>query len=30
VADCAEPGACVVANAWTDGGRMALADLLWE
>lgn len=29
-ADCAEPGACVVANAWTDGGRMALADLLWE
>lgn len=29
-ADCTEPGACVVANAWTDGGRMALADLLWE
>lgn len=29
-ADCAEAGACVVANAWTDGGRMALADLLWE
>jgi hypothetical protein len=30
VADCAEAGACVVANAWTDGGRMAVADLLWE
>jgi hypothetical protein len=30
VADCAEAGACVVANAWTDGGRMALAELLWE
>ncbi|WP_026365414.1 neocarzinostatin apoprotein domain-containing protein [Promicromonospora sukumoe] len=30
VADCAEQGACVVANAWTDGGRIALADLLWE
>ncbi|MFC8797427.1 neocarzinostatin apoprotein domain-containing protein [Promicromonospora sp. NPDC057138] len=30
VADCAEAGACVVANAWTDGGRMALADLLWK
>lgn len=30
VADCAEAGACVVANAWTDGGRMALADLLWR
>lgn len=30
VADCAEPGVCVVANAWTDGVRMALADLLWE
>jgi hypothetical protein len=30
VADCAVAGACVVANAWTDGGRMALADLLWE
>lgn len=29
-ADCAEAGACVVANAWTDGGRMALTDLLWE
>jgi hypothetical protein len=29
-ADCAAAGACVVANAWTDGGRMALADLLWE
>ena len=29
-ADCAEQGACVVANAWTDGGRIALADLLWE
>lgn len=29
-ADCAVAGACVVANAWTDGGRMALADLLWE
>ncbi|GAB2472556.1 hypothetical protein GCM10027063_11820 [Promicromonospora xylanilytica] len=29
-ADCGAPGACVVANAWTDGGRMALADLLWE
>jgi hypothetical protein len=28
--DCAEPGACVVANAWTDGARMALADLLWR
>ncbi|WP_189668008.1 neocarzinostatin apoprotein domain-containing protein [Promicromonospora soli] len=28
--DCAEPGACVVANPWTDGARMALADLLWE
>lgn len=30
VADCAVAGACVVANAWTDGGRMAVADLLWE
>jgi hypothetical protein len=30
VADCSAPGACVVANAWIDGGRMALADLLWE
>ncbi|GAA4701148.1 Neocarzinostatin family protein [Promicromonospora umidemergens] len=30
VADCAVAGTCVVANAWTDGGRMALADLLWE
>jgi hypothetical protein len=30
VADCAVAGACVVANAWTDGGRMAAADLLWE
>lgn len=30
VADCAEAGVCVVANAWTDGSRMALADLLWE
>jgi hypothetical protein len=30
VADCAVVGACVVANAWTDGGRMAVADLLWE
>jgi hypothetical protein len=30
VADCAVAGACVVANAWTDGGRMATADLLWE
>ncbi|MGW2095317.1 neocarzinostatin apoprotein domain-containing protein [Promicromonospora sukumoe] len=29
-ADCAEEGACVVANAWTDGGRMSLADLVWE
>ncbi|WP_454858818.1 neocarzinostatin apoprotein domain-containing protein [Promicromonospora soli] len=29
-ADCGEAGACVVANAWTDGGRMALTDLLWE
>lgn len=29
VADCAVAGACVVANAWTDGGRMAVADLLW-
>ncbi|MFD2792695.1 neocarzinostatin apoprotein domain-containing protein [Promicromonospora vindobonensis] len=29
-ADCAVAGACVVANAWTDGGRMSLADLLWE
>lgn len=29
-ADCSEVGACVVANAWTDGGRMALVDLLWE
>ncbi|WP_369374981.1 neocarzinostatin apoprotein domain-containing protein [Promicromonospora sp. Populi] len=29
-ADCAEAGACVIANAWTDGGRIALADLLWE
>lgn len=29
-ADCADAGACVVANAWTDGGRMARADLLWE
>lgn len=29
-ADCAEAGACVVANAWTDGGRMALADLRWR
>ncbi|PUB27187.1 neocarzinostatin family protein [Promicromonospora sp. AC04] len=28
--DCADAGACVIANAWTDGGRMALADLLWE
>lgn len=30
VADCAVAGTCVVANAWTDGARMALADLLWE
>jgi hypothetical protein len=30
VADCAVAGECVVANAWTDGGRMAVADLLWE
>ncbi|MFD7310673.1 neocarzinostatin apoprotein domain-containing protein [Promicromonospora sp. NPDC059942] len=30
VADCAEAGACVIANAWTDGGRIALADLVWE
>lgn len=30
VADCAVAGACVVANAWTDGGRMAVADLLWK
>lgn len=29
-ADCAEPGACVVANARTDGGRLASTDLLWE
>ena len=29
-ADCAAQGSCVVANAWTDGGRMAVADLLWE
>lgn len=29
-ADCADAGACVVANAWTDGGRMAMTDLLWE
>lgn len=29
-ADCAEPGACVVVGARTDGGRMAVADLLWE
>ncbi|MBE1878438.1 neocarzinostatin apoprotein domain-containing protein [Myceligenerans pegani] len=28
--DCAQAGACVLANAWTDGGRMALVDLLWE
>ncbi|MDR7384586.1 neocarzinostatin apoprotein domain-containing protein [Promicromonospora iranensis] len=30
VVDCAVDGACVVANAWTDGGRIAVADLLWE
>lgn len=30
VADCTADGACVVANAWTGGGRMALADLRWE
>lgn len=29
-ADCTAAGACVVANAWTDGGRMALTELLWE
>lgn len=30
VADCAVADACVVANAWTDGARMARAELLWE
>lgn len=29
-ADCAQPGACVVANARTDGVRLATVDLLWE
>ncbi|MEV0892442.1 neocarzinostatin apoprotein domain-containing protein [Promicromonospora sp. MEB111] len=29
-ADCADAGACVIANAWTDGGRIALADLAWD
>jgi len=29
-ADCAEPGACVVANARTDGVRLATVDLVWE
>ena len=28
--DCAEAGACVIANAWTGGGRIALVELLWE
>lgn len=29
-ADCAEPGACVVANARTDGVRLATVGLVWE
>ncbi|MFI6424442.1 neocarzinostatin apoprotein domain-containing protein [Promicromonospora sp. NPDC050880] len=29
-ADCRQAGACVVANARTDGARMAVTDLLWE
>lgn len=29
-ADCTDAGACLVANAWTDGSRMARTDLLWK